>query len=195
MIYIAGKPLVSYVISHGNMVIAKGAPIASKGDTSGLSKLVMNKEATIDRSEIKVPELETTYGGISCERIALTAPIFYGDSDITFQNGVGQSPFGAMPGEGKPILIGGHDGTFFAPLEQIVIGDVISIVTDYGKLEYEVITTRIADAKDTTAYDLSQEKEQLILYTCYPFGQLIGNRSERYYVYCNRILDTQTATE
>jgi sortase A len=92
-----------------------------------------------------------------------------------------------MPGEGKPILIGGHDGTFFAPLKEIKNGDIINITTDYGQFEYKVISAKIADKTDTTAYDLTQEKEQLILYTCYPIGKVTGDRSDRYFVYCDRV--------
>lgn len=197
VLYFAGKPIASYVVSNGKMAIVKGAPGYLSQYDPEVTQLVMNKEAeaAIDESEVVVPEAESHYGDMECERIALTAPIYYGDGAAAFQNGVGQYPKSGLPGEGKPILIGGHDGTFFAPLEQIVPGDIVNIVTGYGQFEYEVTATKIADATDTTAYDLSQTREQLILYTCYPFGQLVGDRSGRFYVYCDRISDTKSATD
>ncbi|MDF2568387.1 MAG: hypothetical protein K0R90_1843, partial [Oscillospiraceae bacterium] len=40
------------------------------------------------------------------------------------------------------------------------------------------------------AYDLSQKKEQLILYTCYPFNTL-GLTSKRFFVYADKISGPQ----
>lgn len=173
--------------SHANMVITKGAPSYPNEYDQDMLDLVMNKKSTFDVSDIQVPALDTHYGNISCERIGLEAPIYYGDSDPLFQKGIGQYPASGLPGEGKPILLGGHDGTYFAPLEQIEINDRITINTNYGQFEYKVTGTKIADALDQAAYDLSQDKEQLILYTCYPFGKLIGDRSDRYFVYCDKV--------
>jgi sortase A len=194
VLYLAGAPIVTFVTSHGKLIIVKGAPSYPNEYDPEMSKLVMNKKSTFDESEIQVPALETHYGNILCERIDLTAPIYYGDSDTALENGVGQYPASGLPGQGKPILIGGHDGTFFAPLEKIEPGDVVRVSTNYGQFEYKVTATKIADAMDATAYDLTQTKEQLILYTCYPFGQLIGDRKERYFVYCDKV-DNKSAAE
>lgn len=190
VLYFAGTPLASLIIAKGNMLIVNGAPGHPGENTPQISKLVLNKNSTADQSEIQVPESETEYGTITCERIALSAPVYYGDSDDTLLKGIGQYPNGVLPGDGKPLLMSGHDATFFAPLEQIKIGDIITISTDYGIYTYSVTTKIITEATDNTAYDLTQDKEQLILYTCYPFGELVGNRNKRFFVYCDRITDT-----
>ena len=42
--------------------------------------------------------------------------------------------------------------------------------------------------RDDTAYDLLQDKEQLIMYTCYPFEMLVGiTKQERLFVYADKI--------
>ena len=184
--YIAGVPIASYVIAQGNMVFAQGAP-KDGGNTPELSKLVMKRD-TSDLSEIWVPDQGTQYGTIACDRIALSAPIYYGDSEELLLNGVGQYPNGNLPGRGKPFLLSGHDATYFAPLENLLIGDNFTVTTDYGIYEYSVTSKLVADATDLSAYDLTQEKEQMILYTCYPFGQLVGNRSKRFFVYCDPVV-------
>ena len=186
ILYVAGLPLASYVIAQGRMVILKGAPGYPEGDSVELSEQFEN-QGTLDLSEIQIPELDTQYAMITCENLELSAPLYYGDSDVSLQYGVGQYSQGGFPGEGKPIMISGHDATFFAPLEKVAIGDVIIITTDYGRYEYKVTATAIADQSDQSAYDLTQGKEQLILYTCYPFGKVTGNRSKRFFVYCDRI--------
>jgi sortase A len=187
VLYLAGAPLISYTASIGNMIMVKGAPGYPEEYNPELLNLVDDSNSALDQSEIQVPTLETQYGTIVCDAIALTAPLYYGDSESSLLNGVGQYPHSGFPGEGKPILVSGHDGTFFAPLEKIEIGNVINITTSYGEYEYKVVATKIAGSADTTAYDLTQDKEQLILYTCYPFGQVIGDRSDRFFVYCDRI--------
>ncbi|MDD3173961.1 MAG: class D sortase [Herbinix sp.] len=195
VVYIAGAPIASYVIAQGNMIIDKGAPGYPGDSNLDLSEPIVKANGTLDQSEFQIPELDTQYGTITCDRIALTAPLYYGDGEYVLQNGAGQYSLSGMPGEGKPILIGGHDTTYFAPLESIAAGDMVSITADYGNFEYEVVGTNIADVSDTTAYDLTQDKEQLILYTCYPFGAVTGDRSNRFFVYCNRISDTTEAAE
>lgn len=197
VLYIAGEPIADYVIASGKMVIVKGAPGYLNQSDPEVAQLVMSKKAvvTTKESEVVVPKPGSHYGDMVCERVDLAAPIYFSDSDEAFENGVGQYPKSGLPGEGKPIVIGGHDETFFAPLEHIRSGDIIKISTEYGAFEYEVTGTRVAEAKDTTAYDLSQHKEQLILYTCYPFGQLVGDDSNRFYVYCDRIMKSGQAAE
>jgi len=187
--------VVDMIKSYGNMIITKGAPGYGNEFDSELSKLEINKKSTLDAMQIQVPALETHYGNLYCDRVELEAPIYYGDSDTVLSYGVGQYTASGLPGEEKPILIGGHDGTYFAPLEHIKIGDVVTIETNYGQFEYKVAATRIADALEADAYDLSQEKEQLILYTCYPFNQLLRDSSERFFVYCDRISDSKTVSK
>lgn len=184
VIYIAGKPLVDYAASIGNMAIVNGAPGFIKDNGELLEPVVSNGDTT-DQSEIQTPPLNTQYGTISCDQIAMTAPLYYGDNHYALQNGAGQYTGSGLPGKGKTILIGGHDGTYFAPLKDIKAGDIVKIKTTYGVYEYQVTDTKVADKDDSKAYDLTGNKEQLILYTCYPFGKLIGNRNDRYYVYCS----------
>lgn len=187
LIYVAGKPLSHYLIAKGKLLIAEGAPEDSGSFDAGVAKIVDENESTVNLSEIQVPEPDTRYGTISCERIALSAPLYYGDSDEVLQDGAGQYPNNTLPGLGKPFLVSGHDVTYFEPLADVKIGDIITIVTDYGTFRYSVESKKILSKSDPSAYDLIQDKEQLILYTCYPFGQLVGERENRFFVYCDPI--------
>ena len=47
-------------------------------------------------------------------------------------------------------------------------------------------THLVADASDTSAYDLSQNKEQLILFTCYPLDG-VGEKEDRLFVYADKV--------
>ena len=65
---------------------------------------------------------------------------------------------------------------------------MVTIKTSYGVYEYQVTGSRVAHHLDDTAYDLMQDKEQLIMYTCYPFEMLVGiTKQERLFVYADKI--------
>lgn len=72
-----------------------------------------------------------------------------------------------LPGEGKTILLSGHNNTFFNDLQHAEEGATVTITTHYGVYTYEVTETKILDYQDSSAYDFSREDENLILYTCY----------------------------
>lgn len=187
-IYLAGSPVFALVSAVSGMVISKSAPTFSEELDSIFDENAIRATDRVDQSEVKMPLYETYYAKISCERINLLAPIYWGDSDKVLKLGVGQYIGSFMPGYGKPLLMSAHDSTYFAPLEDIAIGDIIKITTNYGNYEYRITETKVTVASDTSAYDLSQEEEQLILYTCYPFGAFIGMKEQRYFVYGEKIL-------
>lgn len=174
--------MVRYIIGTGNKLIYDGAPVDMQTSSSEQSLLIENGDHP-EQSEGRVVVQEARIGTIECERIALSAPLYEGDSEAKLSKGAGHYAQSALPGEGKVILISGHDATFFAPLEQIAIGDVVKVVMEDKDYYYGIVSTRVADKSETDAYELSSKEERLILYTCYPFGQILGTRNERYFVY------------
>ena len=194
-VYAAGKPVFDLASAVSGMVIAKSAPTFSEELDSIFDENALKSTDQVDQSEITNPLYETKYAKISCDRIELLAPLYWGDSDQVLKLGVGQYIGSFMPGYGRPILLSAHDSTYFAPLEKIQNGDIIKITTNYGDYEYQVVETKVATANDKSAYDLQREKEQLILYTCYPFGTMIGIKDQRYFVYADKILGPEIVQE
>lgn len=177
------------LIGRGNMMIYNGTPRNLKENTSDISLLIQEEGTVSDQSEGRVIVSSARIGAVECDRIALSAPLYQDDSEAMLLKGAGHYPESGLPGEGKPILISGHDATFFAPLEKIAVGDVVRIVMKDKDYYYSIISTLVAEVTDTSAYDLTQDKELLILYTCYPFGQLLGERGKRYFVYGEPVSD------
>ena len=68
--------------------------------------------------------------------------------------------------------MGGHTNTYFRDLEKVEVGDEVRLSLCYGEYVYQITDWKIARADDADAYDLHPEQEQLVLYTCYPFGAL-----------------------
>ena len=91
-----------------------------------------------------------------------------------------------IPGEGKTILLAGHNNTFFNDLQHAEAGATVTITTHYGVYTYEITGTEILDYQDETAYDFTRTDENLILYTCYPFDAL-GFTPNRFFVYAKYV--------
>lgn len=125
------------------------------------------------------------YGEILCNEIDLKAPLYYGDTDEIFEQGVGTYAGRKLPGQGGEILVSGHDTTFFAPLASIQEGMVLSVKTYYGQFEYKVKGTEVLDVLEYK--ERKPETEELVLYTCYPFGAEEELRNERFFVYAEKI--------
>lgn len=131
------------------------------------------------------------YGVIQCNQKALYAPLYYGDSEEILEKGAGTYMGYALPGEGKTILSGAHDSTYYGALEQIEPGDMIEINTYWGNYQYQVKKCKVAEVSEEDAY-AQEDGELLILYTCYPVGKDSQQRTKRLYVYAERI---ETADE
>lgn len=183
ILYFAGAPLVAYFTAKAKMCIIKGAPGYPHTDIH----MIAQTSNTVQDDEIHEPAIGSQYGYIYCDRINLSAPIYYGDDEKSLLYGAGHYTVSGLPGSGKPILISAHDSTFFAELEQIEITDLVVIATKYGKFKYEVTQTKIIDDTDTEEFDLHKDEEILILYTCYPFGEVIGQRTKRFLVLCKPV--------
>lgn len=59
---------------------------------------------------------------------------------------------------------------------------MITVTTAYGTYIYEITDMRVANANDTSAYDMDAPEEKIILYTCYPLGQ-VSLTDMRYFIY------------
>lgn len=193
VVYLASLPFINTFASVGNLIIGSSVPEFNSELDSIFNNTPVAPDIedppsidTISISEITVPKNGTHYAQISCTRIGLDAPLYMGDSNQVLNNGIGQYAGSSLPGFGLPLLLAGHNNTYFLPLQYVEVGDIFTITTNYGIYEYEITEARVAYKGDTSAYDLSQTKEQLIMYTCHPFG-ILGNMGDRYFVYGSRI--------
>ncbi len=175
---LGGADLLKSCLADYRTVWIAGAPAYSYTETEWLQ---------LDSGQIERPIVGNQYARLQCETIGLECPLYMGDSDEVFELGAGTYTGGYLPGENGTILVGGHDTSFFAPLADVEIGDVLEISTNYGIYPYEVTETRIAEVTDTEAYQIGTGTEELILYTCYPFGDTGKVRNERFFVYAKRV--------
>lgn len=138
----------------------------------------------------QLPEAGERLGRLSIAGTAVDCALYYGDADAQLELGAGLYTGAGLPGQGACVLVGGHTNTYFRDLEKVQPGDEIRLELDYGEYRYQVTGWKIARADDATAYDLDPEQEQLVLYTCYPFGALYETPL-RYFVFGQRISGPQ----
>lgn len=143
--------------------------------------------AVIDNEDVASPYVGTHYGRIQIDAVNLDVKLYWGDTDAILNKGAGQYIGSSMPGYQKPLLIGGHNLTYFKPLKDVEIDDEIVITTHYAKYVYKVIKLDVVDYRDMEAFDLGVMDEVLMLYTCHPFEILWSRKTDRFVVYGERV--------
>ena len=154
----------------------------ASGSPSSPSAPSAEKKETVSISSFTYPSYDNQFGELTIEDCQVNAKLFFGDSSMALRNGVGVYYGSSIPGYGKTILVAGHNNTYFNGLKYAKKGQIIKIRTNYGNYRYEITDTQIKDKNDRSAYDLSADHENLILYTCYPFDEL-GLTPNRFFVY------------
>jgi len=146
-------------------------------------KLFFGYDSYVPSSEIVYPTGGTRYGKIliTHESDIYDIPLYFGDTNPILRRGAGHYMGSHFPGEKSTILVSAHNNTYFNCLKYLKIGDIIEGRTNYGHYKYEVVKLRALDKNDSTAFDLSADYENLVLYTCYPFDTL-GLTNKRYFV-------------
>ena len=144
----------------------------------------------IPGSEVEFPLSGSQYGHIVCDTIGLDAPVYWYDSDDILAYGVGQSLISLLPGFGRIIVLSGHNTTHFACLQNAEPGNVVQFHTNYCDYEYTVTNVQVMNENDLEKLLLQkaseQRREELIMYTCYPFHAITGRKTDRLVVFADR---------
>lgn len=185
VIFAAVSPVLSDVISIGSIFLSDKQVDYSTGYENIFVPTDSNAD-TVNAEDVDFPSINKQFGRLKIKGTDVSAKLFFGDGTVPLRNGVGVYAGSFIPGYGKTILIAGHNNTYFNDLKNADTGDIVVIRTSYGNYKYKVTGTKITDADDKTAYDLSADEENLVMYTCYPFDEL-GLTSQRFFVYAEKI--------
>ena len=129
------------------------------------------------------PEYGTKYGTIEIDKIGVNLPIYYGDTLEILKKGVGHSSGSYFPGEGGTIIYMGHNSKkMFRRLGELQKGNEIKVTTTYGEYTYQIYDMQLIKETELDKLPIQNEKEILMLYTCYPFNN-VGYATQRYVVY------------
>ena len=170
-------------------VPAHGTDTGTGDSAAKQTQTPVKEEPYIRIADIDFPVTGTQYAKIDCARIGLDAPVYWYDTDDILAYGVGQSIASFLPGFGRAIILSGHNTTYFRCLENITVGDIIRFDTNYYPYEYTVTDVEVLDEKafsDVLVEKIGKEKEELVMYTCYPFYAITGRKTQRLVVTAER---------
>lgn len=141
-----------------------------------------DNKVTSDEKNIIRPVYAEHYADLYCDVFETTVPVYWGTDVEIFEIGAGQSGSSVLFGEEGNTVISAHVNTFFAELDQLDKGDVITVKTNYGRFIYTV-REKIAFRDDQKKYILSTDDTRLTLYTC--TKDVFGDPDQRIGVICD----------
>lgn len=141
-------------------------------------------------AKVDMPDSGMYYAQLVCDDIGLDVPLYWDSSEATLRMGAGQYTGSFMPGFGGPLLIGGHNHTYFNCLKDLEVGGVITVDTNYDTYQYEIydiVTMTNSEFERDISAALGEDDELFMMYTCYPFQFLGGRSTKRIVFYGKRI--------
>jgi sortase A len=134
---------------------------------------------------LPAPEMSGLIGRIEIARLGLSVIVIEGDDGKTLRRAAGHVPGTALPGQRGNVGITAHRDTFFRPLRNIQLDDVITLTTLQGEYSYRVVSTEVVSPEDVAVLDPTVG-EFLTLVTCHPF-YFVGAAPNRFIVRAERL--------
>ncbi len=132
------------------------------------------------------PKDDSTIGKLEISRLGISVIVLQGDGDHTLRIAAGHVPGTALPGDRGNVGIAAHRDTFFRPLRNIQVNDIITIITTAGSYRYQVDGISIVGPERIDVLDPTP-RPTLTLVTCYPF-YYVGAAPRRFIVRAHQIL-------
>ena len=160
--------------------------IAAQGQ-SGLSCAYDYQKVSFRLADYGLPD--EIFGVLSIPAIDLEMPIYLGATEKHMADGAAHLSQTSLPigGMDTNCVIAGHRGysgaSYFRYLDQLHIGDRVSVTNLWETLNYRVCEIHIIDPSDVEEILIQPGRELLTLLTCHPYAS--GGR-QRYVVYCER---------
>ena len=137
---------------------------------------VEKEQTSISKEDEAILKEGGVIGIIEIPSIDIRYPVMEGTGADVLNAGIGHIPETAGIGESGNCVLCGHNGsrygTFFTPLNQISIGDDVTIIDKNGQTHiYEVTGTEVVNSYDNSIKTQGEEKE-LTLFTCSQKGTM-----------------------
>jgi len=124
-------------------------------------------------------------GELALSRLALASVVVEGDSPENLRRAVAHLAGTARPGEAGNVVIAGHRDTFFRPLRDVRIGDLLTFKTADAAFMYQVEWTAVVDPSELSVLRPA-DGHTLTLVTCFPFSY-VGPAPQRFIVRAREI--------
>ena len=110
----------------------------------------------------------------------LEVPVFGDTSERNLNRGAGYIVGTALPGSDGNAGIAAHRDGYFRRLQDVSLGDVVTVEHPGGVRRYEVTELTVVEPTDVSPLDPTGQAA-LTLVTCYPF-YFVGSAPQRYIV-------------
>lgn len=164
------------------------------GGQSGLTDPFAYEEAPLDLAAYGYDD--DVLAVLWIPRLNLELPVYLGASRENLAKGAALLGQASMPlgGENTNTVIAAHRGYYGAEMlrnvQQIQIGDKITMTTPWDTLVYRVCELKIIQPDDINAVLIQPGRDLLTLTTCHPYTQ----NTQRYLVIAERDPDAEAAT-
>lgn len=164
------------------------------GGQSGLTDPFAYEEAPLDLAAYGYDD--DVLAVLWIPRLNLELPVYLGASRENLAKGAALLGQTSMPlgGENTNTVIAAHRGYYGAEMlrnvQQIQIGDKITLTTPWDTLVYRVCKLKIIQPDDINAVLIQPGRDLLTLTTCHPYTQ----NTQRYLVIAERDPDAEAAT-
>jgi sortase A len=128
-------------------------------------------------------------GRIAIPRLGLSAVVIEGSTALILRRAVGHIVGTGFAGQAGNIGLAAHRDTFFRPLRNIKLDDIVILTTLRGEYRYSVLSTRVVSPSDVAVLN-PDGREILTLVTCYPF-YFVGPAPQRFIVRAERLVNGQ----
>ncbi len=167
------------VIGYGSVLFMKTENIS---DAENLFMPSSKESGTVNIKDVDFPKYEKVYGEILINSVGIDCPLIYGDSTRALWRGACQYIGSTIIGYGGTTIVAAHVNRHFKNLSKVKVDDYIKVNTTYGVYIYKVVYTGVHADSDKTAYDLTREDENLVLYTCFYQRTAFGSVKKRFFV-------------
>ena len=117
---------------------------------------------------------------LSIDHLGVEGPVYDGTGEDVLTRGVGRIEGTARVRQRGNLGIAGHRDSFFRPLKDIEIGDMMTLQTGDGTVNYAVSSIEIVEPEDVHVLAPTADRT-ITLVTCYPF-YYVGHAPKRYIV-------------
>ncbi|MGN1411967.1 MAG: class D sortase [Oscillospiraceae bacterium] len=139
---------------------------------------------TSPTGEVTYPNFGEQYAVLNCPTVDISVPVYWGSNSTLLEKGACQPTTSAVIGTDGNTVIDAHVNTFFANLDNLQVGDIVTLNTNYGEFTYQV-REKIEFNKDNNSYVNPKDENILTLYTCKI--QLLGTSNIRVGAICDLI--------
>lgn len=155
--------------SADNQLSVLGESISQQQEEA---KLGSSSDTDLTLYEPLLLDGEQVIGTISIEKIQLREPVLARTTEKTLELGIGSVVEKVSPGEYGNFVLAGHRsrtyGKQFNRLDELGIGDLITIETVANEYVYVITSTFLVEPTDIFVLDQNPELRELTLITCEP---------------------------